>query len=260
MTEISRAALFGRLGPTALKGIETATGFCRMRGNPYVELAHWFHTLNSDGKGDLGAICTKFGIDQAVLARDIVQSLDRLPRGASAMDFSAQVEDAVEKGWLYASLQFGAGKVRSGHLLYGILKTPNLRNAVLGVSGQFKAINADQLGEQFAAITVASSEANEGGGLATSGGGGAGGEAGEQPEAGAEGTALAKFTVDLTARARSGEIDKIIGRDAEIRQVIDILLRRRQNNPILTGEAGVGKVRSPRASRGGSSMATCRRC
>ena len=241
MTEISRAALFGRLGPTALKGIETATGFCRMRGNPYVELAHWFHTLNADTKGDLAAICTKFGIDQASLARDIVQSLDGLPRGASAMDFSAQVEDAVEKGWLYASLQFSAGKVRTGHLLYAILKTPNLRNALIAVSKQFRNINADQLGEQFATITAASSEANEGGGLSTTGGGGTGGEGGEQPEAGGEGTALQKFTVDLTAKARSGEIDKIIGRDAEIRQVIDILLRRRQNNPILTGEAGVGK-------------------
>jgi len=241
MTEISRAALFGRLGPTALKGIETATGFCRMRGNPYVELAHWFHTLNADPKNDLGVIAAKFGIDQAVLARDIVAALDRLPRGASAMDFSAQVEEAVEKGWLYASLQFGAGKVRSGHLLYAILRTPNLRNALVAVSGQFRAINADQLAEQFAAITASSSEASEGAALATAG---SSGEAapGETAEAGGEGSALQKFSVDLTARARSGEIDKIVGRDAEIRQVIDILLRRRQNNPILTGEAGVGKT------------------
>ncbi len=243
MTEISRAALFGRLAPAVLKGIETATGFCRMRGNPYVELAHWFHTLNADGKNDLAAICTKFGIDQAVLAREIVASLDQLPRGASAMDFSAQVEEAVEKGWLYASLQFGAGKVRSGHLLYAILKTPNLRNALTGVAKQFRAINVEQLAEQFAAITASSSEANEGGALGSgarsSGGAGEGGEA---PEAGGEGSALQKFSVDLTAKARAGEIDKIVGRDAEIRQVIDILLRRRQNNPILTGEAGVGKT------------------
>ena len=241
MTEISRAALFGRLGPSTLKAIETATGFCRMRGNPYVELGHWFHTLNADPKGDLAAICTKFGIDQSVLARDIVASLDGLPRGASAMDFSAQVEEAVEKGWLYASLQFSAGKVRSGHLLYAILKTPNLRNALIAVSKQFRNINADQLGEQFAAVTASSSEANEGGALGTFGGGAATGEPGEGAETGGEGTALQKFSVDLTAKARSGEIDKIVGRDAEIRQVIDILLRRRQNNPILTGEAGVGK-------------------
>ncbi len=242
MTEISRAALFGRLAPAALKGIETATGFCRMRGNPYVELAHWFHTLNADGKNDLAAICTKFGIDQGVLAREIVASLDQLPRGASAMDFSAQVEEAVEKGWLYASLQFGAGKVRSGHLLYAILKTPNLRNALTGVARQFRAINVEQLAEQFGAITASSSEANEGGALASGGGAGGGAGVGDAPEAGGEGTALQKFSVDLTAKARAGEIDKIVGRDAEIRQVIDILLRRRQNNPILTGEAGVGKT------------------
>ncbi|WP_374945110.1 type VI secretion system ATPase TssH [Sphingomonas sp.] len=242
MTEISRAALFGRLGPSTLKAIETATGFCRMRGNPYVELAHWFHTLNADAKGDLAAIATKFDIDQGVLARDIVAALDGLPRGASAMDFSAQVEEAVEKGWLYASLQFGAGKVRSGHLLYAILKTPGLRNVLLGMSKEFRKIDADTLSEGFAAITAASSESNEGGALATSGGGAGAGEPGDAPEAGGEGTALQKFSVDLTAKARSGEIDKIVGRDAEIRQVIDILLRRRQNNPILTGEAGVGKT------------------
>jgi type VI secretion system protein VasG len=240
MSEISRAALFGRLAPNALKGIETATGFCRMRGNPYVELAHWFHTLNADGKNDLTAIATKFGIDQGQLARDIVTALDRLPRGASAMDFSAQVEEAVEKGWLYASLQFGAGKVRTGHLLYAILRTPNLRNALIAVSGQFRSINVDQLAEQFAAITAASSEANEAGAL-SSGTAGATVD-GAAPEAGGEGTALEKFSVDLTAKAKSGEIDKIVGRDAEIRQVVDILLRRRQNNPILTGEAGVGKT------------------
>jgi type VI secretion system protein VasG len=242
MTEISRAALFGRLGPSALKGIETATGFCRMRGNPYVELAHWFHTLNTDTKGDLATICAKFGIDQAVLARDIVTALDALPRGASAMDFSAQVEEAVEKGWLYASLQFGAGKVRSGHLLYAILKTPNLRNALTGVSKQFRNINVDQLGDQFAAITASSSEANDGGAIGSGAAGGHAAAGEDAPEAGAEGSALQKFSVDLTAKARSGEIDKIIGRDAEIRQVVDILLRRRQNNPILTGEAGVGKT------------------
>jgi len=242
MTEISRAALFGRLGPTALKAIETATGFCKMRGNPYVELVHWLHTLNADAKGDVAAIRARFGLDEAQVARDIVAALDALPRGASSIsDFSAHVEEAVEKGWLYASLMFGAGKVRSGHLVYAMLKTPNLRNVLTGISSQFRKVDADKLGDEFAAITGASGEAGDGGTLAT----GSAGDPGDVSpvEGGAqEGGALAKFSVDLTARARSGEIDKIVGRDAEIRQVIDILLRRRQNNPILTGEAGVGKT------------------
>ena len=244
MTEISRAALFGRLAPSALKAIETAFGFCKLRGNPYVELVHWLHTLNADPKGDLAMIRAHFGLDEGQLGRDTVAALDKLPRGASSVsDLSAHVEEAVEKGWLYASLMFNAGKVRGGHLLFAMLKTPNLKNVLVGVSNEYRKIDADKLAASFASITAQSSEANEAGGLATSGGGGGGsadGEPGLEPAQ--EGSALAKFSVDLTAKARSGEIDKIVGRDAEIRQVVDILLRRRQNNPILTGEAGVGKT------------------
>ena len=244
MTEISRAALFGRLAPSALKAIETAFGFCKLRGNPYVELVHWLHTLNADPKGDLAMIRAQFGLDEGQLGRDTVAALDKLPRGASSVsDLSAHVEEAVEKGWLYASLMFNAGKVRGGHLLFAMLKTPNLKNVLVGVSNEYRKIDADKLAASFASITAQSSEANEAGGLATSGGGGGGsadGEPGLEPAQ--EGSALAKFSVDLTAKARSGEIDKIVGRDAEIRQVVDILLRRRQNNPILTGEAGVGKT------------------
>jgi type VI secretion system protein VasG len=241
MTEISRAALFGRLAPSALKAIETAFGFCKLRGNPYVELVHWLHTLNADPKGDLALIRAHFGLDEGQMGRDLVAALDKLPRGASSVsDLSNHVEEAVEKGWLYASLMFNAGKVRGGHLIFAMLKTPNLKNVLTGISNEFRKIDADKLAAGFAGITGASSEAGEAGGLATTGGGGGDGEPGLEPAQ--EGSALAKFSVDLTAKARSGEIDKIVGRDAEIRQVVDILLRRRQNNPILTGEAGVGKT------------------
>ena len=109
MTEISRSALFGRLDPTALKAIETATGFCKMRGNPYVELVHWIHILMQDPRNDLALIRSAFALDDARLAQDVVQALDELPRGATAIsDFSPQIEEAIEKGWLYASLQFSA--------------------------------------------------------------------------------------------------------------------------------------------------------
>ncbi|MEL6530933.1 MAG: Clp protease N-terminal domain-containing protein, partial [Pseudomonadota bacterium] len=138
MTEISRSALFGRLNPTALKAIESATGFCKMRGNPYVELVHWLHILLQDAQNDLAAIRGAFGIDDTQLARDTVQALDALPRGASAIsDFSPQIEEAIEKGWLYASLQFGAAKVRTGHLLFGMLKTQTLSNALQNISLEF---------------------------------------------------------------------------------------------------------------------------
>ncbi|RYE72514.1 MAG: type VI secretion system ATPase TssH, partial [Oxalobacteraceae bacterium] len=107
MAEISRAALFGRLNPTSLKAIETATSFCKMRGNPYVELVHWLHVLLQDPRNDVSAIRSAFKLDDATLARDVVAALDALPRGATAIsDFSPLIEEAVQNGWLYASLQF----------------------------------------------------------------------------------------------------------------------------------------------------------
>jgi type VI secretion system protein VasG len=236
MTEISRSALFGRLNPTALKAIETATGFCKMRGNPYVELVHWLHILLQDPRNDLAAIRTAFGLDDTQLTRDVVASLDALPRGASAIsDFSPQIEEAIEKGWLYASLMFSASRVRTGHLLYGMLKSATLKNALGSISAEWRKVPADKLGDEFEKICASSSEQTQ-----IEAAPSAATDAGGAPVS--EGEALAKFSVDLTEQARSGKIDSIVGRDAEIRQVIDILLRRRQNNPILVGEAGVGKT------------------
>jgi type VI secretion system protein VasG len=240
MTEINRSALFGRLSPTGLKSIETATGFCKMRGNPYVELVHWIHILLQDPRNDLAAIRTQFALDDTRLARDVVAMLDGLPRGATSIsDFSPQIEEAIEKGWLYASLMFQAGRVRTGHLIFGMLKTPILRNALFAISPEFRKVSADALGDSFDRIVAGSAEVGDA--LAA--------EAASDPVTtvgtpfgGASGETLAKYSVDLTERARTGEIDPIVGRDAEIRQVIDILLRRRQNNPILAGEAGVGKT------------------
>ncbi|MFD1033449.1 type VI secretion system ATPase TssH [Sphingomonas hankookensis] len=235
MTDISRTALFGRLDANALQAIESATGFARMRGNPYVELVHWLHLLVQDSTGDIAAIRAAFGIDDAVLARDIVGALDILPRGASAIsDFAPQVEEAIEKGWLYASLQFGVGKVRTGHLLYGMLRTPTLRNALFATSGEWRKVAVDRLGADFDAIVKPSAETNAGAPSDS------GAPAANAPAPAGE--ALARYSTDLTAKARAGEIDAVVGRDAEIRQLIDVLLRRRQNNPILIGEAGVGKT------------------
>lgn len=235
MTEISRTALFGRLNPTALKAIETATGFCRMRGNPYVELVHWLHVMMQDAGNDVAAIRRAFAIDDARLAADLAEALDKLPRGASAIsDFAPQIEESIEKGWLYASLMFGAPRVRTGHLLLAMLKTPTLRSILHATSAEWRKLSAERLGDTFGDLVQGSTE---------SAGGEPASDAAEGAASPATGhDALARFAVDLTARARAGAIDRIVGRDAEIRQAIDILLRRRQNNPILTGEAGVGKT------------------
>ncbi|MDQ0250308.1 type VI secretion system protein VasG [Sphingomonas kyeonggiensis] len=241
MTEISRSALFGRLGPVPLKAIETATSFCKMRGNPYVELAHWVHILLQDTRNDVAAIRTAFGLNDSKLVEDTVAALDALPRGATAIsDFAPQIEEAIEKGWLYASLQFGAGRVRSGHLLYGMLKTPTLRNALFALSPEWRKVQAEKLGSDFDLVVQSSAETTQrDAGPATAGGDA---EAPASTGVASPGEALGKYSIDLTAKAKAGELDRIVGRDAEIRQVIDILLRRRQNNPILVGEAGVGKT------------------
>jgi len=242
MTEISRAALFGKLNPIAYKSIEGATVFCKLRGNPYVELVHWLHQMLQVQDSDLHRLIRHFELDPARLAADTTAALDRLPRGATSIsDFSPHVEEAVERGWVFATLMLGENQVRTGHLLLGAVKTQTLRNALYAISRQFERVKADALGDDFSRILAGSPEAA----LAAADGShvGAPGEASAAiaPGAGKQ-KALRQFSIDLTERARLGDIDPIVGRDAEIRQVVDVLMRRRQNNPILTGEAGVGKT------------------
>ncbi len=246
MTEISRAALFGKLNPMAYKAIESATVFCKMRGNPYVELVHWLNQILQNQDSDLHRIVRQFGLDPAGLARDFTDALDRLPRGSrSISDLSSDVEEAVERGWTYGTLMFGESQVRTGHLIVGILKTRGLRNGLLGISRQFDKVVTDTLTDRFAEIVSGSPEdrmvASDGFHL---GSGAAPGEASDAmaPAQMGKQEALKQFSIDLTERARNGELDPIVGRDEEIRQLVDILMRRRQNNPILTGEAGVGKT------------------
>jgi type VI secretion system protein VasG len=244
MSEISRLSLFGKLNTLAYKAIESASVFCKLRGNPYVELVHWVHQILQEQDSDLHRIVREFQLDPSRLARDMTQALDRLPRGASSIsDLSAHVEEAVERAWLYGSLMFQANQVRTGHLVVGILKTAGLRNALSAMSREFDKIKADPLTDRFDDIVGGSPETTLGGAGASSGGAAPGEASGAvAPAAMGKQEALQRYSVDLTERARKGEIDPIVGRDEEIRQIVDILMRRRQNNPILTGEAGVGKT------------------
>ncbi|MEE4639936.1 MAG: type VI secretion system ATPase TssH [Wenzhouxiangella sp.] len=241
MAEISRVALFNKLNPTCYKAIESATVFCKMRGNPYVELVHWIQQLLQLEDSDLRHIIDHFGINDSHLARDITQALDRLPRGATSIsDLSAHVEEAVERAWVWASLLYNANKVRSGHLVLGIMRTKGLSNALTQISDQFAKIKAEQLSDDFMDI-VAGSPEDQQGGYETDAVPGEASGAMSPAEMGKQ-EALQQFTTNLTEQARSGKLDEIVGRDDEIRQIIDILMRRKQNNPILTGEAGVGKT------------------
>lgn len=244
MAEISRVALFGKLNRLAYQAIESATVFCKMRGNPYVELVHWFHQILQLQDSDLHRIAKQFNLNPARLAQDFVDSLDKLPRGSTSIsDLSSHVEEAVERGWVYGTLMFGESQVRVGYLFVGIFKTPSLRHALLGISKEFEKIKIDTLADRFTEVVGGSPENK----MAASDGFQAGAAPGEASDAIAPAQmgkqeALRRFTVDVTERARKREIDPVVGRDEEIRQMVDILMRRRQNNPILTGEAGVGKT------------------
>jgi type VI secretion system protein VasG len=244
MAEISRVKLFGKLNRVCYKAIEGATVFCKLRGNPYVELVHWLNQLLQLQDSDLHRVIKHYNLDFSRLAKDVTDALDRLPRGSTSIsDFSPHIEDSVERGWVYGTLMFGESQVRSGHLVVGLLKTKSLRNELIGISQEFEKIKADSLSDELAHIISGSPEDDL---TATDGfqTGAAPGEASGAiaPAAMGKQEALKQFTVDLTEQARNGKIDPIVGRDEEIRQIIDILMRRRQNNPILTGEAGVGKT------------------
>ncbi|MDO9526365.1 MAG: type VI secretion system ATPase TssH [Gemmobacter sp.] len=245
MTEISRVALFGKLNSVAYKAVEGAFVFCKLRGNPYVEVVHWLAQILQGQDNDVIRLIRHFGMDGSKLAADMTRALDALPRGATSVtDMSDHLPDAVERAWVYASLLYSSNQIRTGHLVLGMLKTPALKSILIRISPEFAKIKVDDLAEGFHKITDGSPEdglaPQDGTATATSQ---PGEESGAIAPAGmGKGQALKQFCTDLTQQARDGKIDPIVGRDEEIRQVIDVLMRRRQNNPILTGEAGVGKT------------------
>ena len=246
MAEIKRSTLFGKLNPVGYKAIEAATIFCKMRGNPYVETVHWLHQLLQQPDSDVLRIIRHFGLDASRLASDLIATLDRLPRGATAIsDFSPQIESALQQAYLYGTLLYGEYQVRTGYLLIAFLKTDSLKNSFLALSREFAKIKPEQLTDEFNKIVAGSQEdsmrASDGSGMSAGAAPGETSGAMAPAEMGKQ-EALKRFTTDLTEKAKKGEIDPVIGRDEEIRQCVDILMRRRQNNPILTGEAGVGKT------------------
>ncbi|MCP1374573.1 type VI secretion system ATPase TssH [Dyella lutea] len=245
MADISRSALFGKLNKLAYRGIESATVFCKLRGNPYIELVHWIHQILQLQDSDLHHIVKQFNLDPSNLVRDVTDALDRLPRGSTSIsDISSNVEEAVERAWVFATLMFGEAQVRTGYLVVGILQTRSLRNVLAGISKEFEKIKLETLTDKFAEVVAGSPEDSLSASDGFKMGGAVPGEASGAmgPAQMGKQEALRQFTVDLTEQARSGKLDPIVGRDDEIRQVVDILMRRRQNNPILVGEAGVGKT------------------
>ncbi|MFJ3461321.1 type VI secretion system ATPase TssH [Achromobacter spanius] len=233
---ILRRALFGKLNQKMFQSLESATAFCKLRGNPYVEVVHWLRQLLNQSDGDLQRILRHTNADPEVIELHVREALATLPSGAgSVSDFSYQVEIAVERAWISATLQFNDTRIRGAWLIHAFATDPELRRVLLGISPEFRKIPMDDLAAPLRTWIEGSPEATE--------------EGAGQPAEGAaisgmpaEGDALAKFCTDLTARARDGGLDPVLSRDVEIRALVDVLMRRRQNNPMLTGEAGVGKT------------------
>jgi len=241
MAAVDLKSLVSRLNELCRRALEAAAGLTLSRTHYNVEIEHWLLKLADAADGDLALILRRYEVDVGRLLADLNRALDRMRTGnARAPSLAPDIVDLTKQAWLLASLEHGVSRVRSGHLLWALLSDEGLARRAREASSQFLRLSADQLKQDFAAATAGSIEAADAAALAEGGAGGEPTASGPAPSGGSG--ALAQFTMDLTAAARAGKIDPILGRDDEIRQVIDILTRRRQNNPILTGEAGVGKT------------------
>ena len=243
---ISLKTLIGKLDTTCRQAAERAANLCMARGHYEVDLEHLFLALLEHPHCDFVLIARRSGISPDTLQRDLEAEIGRFRSGNTRTPvFSQHLPTLFEHAWLIASLDSGTTRIRSGHLLLALLTEPGLSQLAMRGSKQFARFKHDDLKHNFAALTEGSQEAGEGVRFAGATDPGGDTTAGDPP--GSDGglsktPALDQFTTNLTQRARDGHIDPVIGRDGEIRQLVDILLRRRQNNPILTGEAGVGKT------------------
>src|ERR1700733_12154100 len=230
-------ALIGKLNEPARLALEGAAGLCLSRTNYDVEVEHYLTKLLDSSSGDFAAIIKHFEIDKSRLTADLARSIDKLKSGnARTPAISPTVLKMLTTAWTIGSIDFNAGQVRTGFTIIALVSDDELTRLVNDVSREFQKINADALRKDLLGIVALSSETTT-----TAASGAAPGDPAAKP-AGGKTPNLDSYTVDLTGNARKGKIDPVLGRDAEIRQLVDILTRRRQNNPILTGEAGVGKT------------------
>ena len=236
--QVNLKSLVGKLNETCRTTLEAAAGLCLSRTNYNVEVEHWLAKLVEVPNNDVAAILRHFEIDASRLASDLTTAIDRKKTGnADAPALSPNIVQLVRESWLIASVEFSSGRARSAHLLCALLADESLSRIAETISSEFSRISVDSLRHDLPNIIANSAESA---GEAADDAAAPSDATGPGAAAGAPG--LAQFTIDLTDRARNGEIDPVLGRDPEIRQIVDILTRRRQNNPILTGEAGVGKT------------------
>src|ERR1035437_899176 len=228
-------ALIGKLNDPTRAALEAAAGLCLSRTHYDIEVEHFLTKLLDSSSGDFAAIVKHFEIDKSRLAAELARSMDKLKSGnARTPAISPTVLKMLTTAWTIGSIDYNAGQVRTGFSILALVSDEELSRLIHEVSKEFQKINADALRKDFMGIIALSSETTTTG-ASTAPSDGVKTVGGKTPN-------LDQYTVDLTGNAKKGKIDPVLGRDPEIRQLIDILTRRRQNNPILTGEAGVGKT------------------
>lgn len=234
-------SLIGKLNDTTRGALEAAAGLCLARTHYDIEVEHYLTKLLDSTDNDVAAIFKHFEIDTSRFSGELARALDKLKSGnARTPALSPTVIRMLLEAWTIGSIDYGAAQVRTGFTILALATSDELVRLMRDVSKEFQKIQADALRKDFASIVGNSSEEAEAAvAAATSAAPGAPSGA---PRPGGKTPNLDQFTINLTEKAKTGKIDPVLGRDFEIRQVVDILMRRRQNNPILTGEAGVGKT------------------
>jgi type VI secretion system protein VasG len=242
MITVDLRALVGKLNDHCRRALEAAAGLCLSKTHYEVEIEHFLLKLSEQADGDVAALYRHYEVNHARATQELMRALDRLKTGNSrAPALSPRLPKLVRDAWVLASVQYDMPRVRSGLILLALVSDEDTQRLLYESSRELRRLSPERMASELRTVIAGSSEDE---GAAAEGGepGAAPGAPGTPGASGGKTPGLDAYTIDLTARARGGHIDPILGRDGEIRQMIDILMRRRKNNPILTGEAGVGKT------------------
>ena len=234
MIEINLKSLINKMNPYTRSCLESAAGLCMNRGHYNVEIEHFLLKLLENNNTDIVTIFNQYKIDAASISTDLNNALEKLKTGnVRPPALSIEIIDLIKHAWVLASVEYNHNEITSAHITGALLIEEKIRRQITNSVRKLESISASVLKEQIPSFignsdeSLKSTESQQ---------------TNTNSSANMGGTALDKYTINLTERAKAGEIDPVLGRDREIRQIIDILTRRRQNNPILTGEAGVGKT------------------
>ncbi|MGA9391187.1 MAG: type VI secretion system ATPase TssH [Candidatus Sulfotelmatobacter sp.] len=231
--------MIGKLNDSTRCALEAAAGLCLARTHYDIEVEHYLTKLLDSTDNDITAIFKHFEVDTSRFSGELARALDKLKTGnARTPTLSPTLIRMLTEAWTLGSIDYGAAQVRTGHTILALATHDELVRLMRDISREFQKIQPEALRKDFASIVATSGEESQAAMSAAS----APGSPATGAKPGGKSPNLDQFTINLTEKAKTGKIDPVLGRDFEIRQVVDILMRRRQNNPILTGEAGVGKT------------------